>query len=722
MKQLTKQERDKIIKKINSFMGEGISHCPVKHSRVEENFVYANGEQWSKGDIERQKLKDMPYIPWNGIQKIVNAIANREIVERFVPKVFGRSKTDGGVANILDEACRWQRDIAESEHIESIAVRGMVIGGYGCMHKYWDPTENNGSGKIMDEDVPIWNMLWPSRARQTNLADRRWHICGRWLTIEEANARFGTISRNNSKIMKKLMTKLDSYRTAKASGFDLSGMGDQLDKDIGSAFGAYDWGQIQRGQWVSVASEEMFIIECEWMEQLDSFKVAYPDRFLELESFMLGIEPQIMVDIPDPQTGETQAQPMTMEQFNQLEKPMKDQLIASILDPSTEKDFTTQELSEFEDRYFMLLGREFQDYRKVTRNVIKYAIVHNNELLDYGDRPHGFTYEFLTGFPVETRMGADFKGVVDVAKGPQDYRNALLSSALALYMSSPKRPMLLEEGAVPDMDRFLNEFAKPSGVIKVPAGFVTSGKYVVLDSPSFPPMQEALIQIAQGAIDESFGLSSIEQGTQGDLRRVSGNVVQAAKSAGNTILSILFDSIRRFRKRYGLLNLKMIQVAYSPDQIIRIVGEEKAEDMPIPEQWPSIDLYDIKLDEEPVGVTERIDLMDFLTRTGTLEKWVAAGYLTFEDALEFMPQIPESDKRKIIEKNDTIAGLNSQLEQANAMTALKDREIANFIVFLRGMEGGNDILQQYKYLNNLLEIQKQQEEMQANQQPEGEQT
>src|SRR5688572_7031166 len=150
-----------ILTRVNSYISEGISHCDPKHVRSEENNIYATTEQWSKADILKQALKERPAVPWNSVFKIVQAIANREIVERFVPKINARSDGDEGIADVLDEACKWQRQLAMSEHFESSAMRSTVIGGYGWVHKYFDPSKENGDGLIIDEDVPIWEMLWP---------------------------------------------------------------------------------------------------------------------------------------------------------------------------------------------------------------------------------------------------------------------------------------------------------------------------------------------------------------------------------------------------------------------------------------------------------------------------------------------------------------------------------------------------------------------------------
>lgn len=380
-----------------------------------------------------------------------------------------------------------------------------------------------------------------------------------------------------------------------------------------------------------------------------------------------------------------------MPTWEQTDPSQQQQLIQQLMSETELKKFDTMSdlNSEVGDIYESIVGIPYNDYNKVIKTVTYFALITDDTVWDYGERPQGFTYEFLTGFPFETRDGIDFLGLVDYAKGPQDYKNALLSNVLAVYMASPKEGLMIEEDALSDFETFANQYSRPTGIIKVPNGFIQSNRYMKLQASQFPEITRELLQIADAGVEGMFGLSSIDLGNQSDLRRVSGTTVQAAKTAGNTIVAWLFDSIRKMRKRYQLLNLKYIQIMYSPEEIIRIVGQEKAQDIVDPSMWPETDKFDIKLDEEPVSTTERMEVMDFLTRTGTLDNWINRGNITFEDALTyFMPQIPESDKRALIEKHNTIQDLQNQLNTSNQQLQL-------FQQFIQLIPNGKDIMNQW---------------------------
>ena len=135
MARLSRKAEETILSRVRACVGKGISHCEAKHSRMEENQSYTRGMQWSAADIQRQERRERPAVPWNDTFKVVHAISNREMVSRLVPKVFGRNLQQEGVANVLDEACRWQRQVSGSEHYGArMAFRAAAMGGYGCAH------------------------------------------------------------------------------------------------------------------------------------------------------------------------------------------------------------------------------------------------------------------------------------------------------------------------------------------------------------------------------------------------------------------------------------------------------------------------------------------------------------------------------------------------------------------------------------------------------------
>lgn len=664
-------------------MGEGVSHCEDKHARWEENQQYTRGEQWSKADIERQERREKPAVPWNDTFKVVHAIANREMVARLVPKVFGRSRADDGPANILDEVCRWQRQGSDSEHFESMAFRSAAMCGYGVAHKYWDPIANNGEGQIRDRDVPLVEMLWPARAREMNLSDRRWHINGKWVDVDVAEEMWGSESRSIASMFKKIKVQRQ-VKDPIVSTEDLN-ENTQAPSSTG-----WSWGYVRRNQFVNLSKNEIFVIEHEWLEEEFKFRAAVPKRFRDWVSFVSGGGP-LEVESQDPQTGQPMVIPVELERFQSIgpeeQKAFRDAVLA---DTKIEYFEDRKGLNEFLDLYSDVMNEEFELFAKVGARVVKYAILINEKVVEYGVRPFGYSYHFITGFPFETRDGMDFYGAVDIVKGPQDYKNALISNMLSMYMTSPKGLLLIEKGLVANQSEFMDQVSSPAGAILVENGFFANERHKFLPPPQYPPMLGPLLELAGRGVEGSLGISPIDLNVQDDLRRVSGKVVQASQLASNVIVAILFDSMRKFRRAYGMCNVRFLRLMYDPVEMLRIAGDEKAEDFPQdPEVWEKLDRYDITIDEQPVSATERMELLERLTVTGELTAMRNRGDITFEDQVKhFMPYLPESDKRDIL-KNRTIAEQKAMVEQQNQQLMTVVQELYQRIT---AMPGGQQAL------------------------------
>lgn len=634
VKKLKKREKkaEDLTKQLNRWISEGADSCTDVHSRVEENWNYVAGEQWSKGDLERQKQRERPAMPLNKILPVLNAIANREIMNRYVPRTYGRADQDEQWAEVANMFVDWQRENTEAEHEESMAFRAAVASGYGAMHFFWDPLANDGDGALMQEEVPIWMMLWDSRARKQNLVDRRWHICGKWVPISEAEQRWG-VTKEGRELFQRASDK-DPFGSG-SSGTELV---------MHSHQGRWAWDGVASGRWTNSAEEEIFVTECEWKDVRSFYRAAVPVRLEEWDAFLMNPEGQFEVG----QDEQGNPQVLTNQQWLEMDVETQQQWQNSIIMDTDIRDYSTrEELLAMADRYENLFGIEFTLYTVQETYEYKYAIMIDDVILDQGVRPMGFTYEFITGFPWETKDRTRFTGFVDLAKGLQDWRNAFMSLALARLATSPKSQMLIEEGVIDDQDDFLDQIANPRGVQFVPDGFVSSGRWIKLDPPSFAPVDRELIALADQGINELVGISGIELGQQGDLRRISGNVVQSVKEASNTILALLFDGLRRYRKRSGKLVLGFMHDMYTPDQIARIVGDARAQFILPYEEWPDASKFDIKFDEGRASISEKMETFDFLTRTGTFQDWINRGWLPMEVAIEMIPSLTESDKMKI---------------------------------------------------------------------------
>ncbi len=681
----TRSYDEELLDRVNRWMSEGVQWCSPIHGRCETNNLFTAGDiQWSPGDAKRQADKDRPAIPMNKLVQVVNAAANREIMNRYVSKIYGRSREDAGWAECQDEFLRWQRDKAEVEHEESVAFRSNISNGYSAIHTYFDPLEDDGRGLIMVEEIPIWGMLWDSRCQKQNLVDRRWHIHGKYISKTEAQEEYGDVSPKARKMFKALSQDIvDANESAK--------------QNADHTPGRWSWDAVSGGRWYNRAEEELFVIETEWRDVKVEYKAAIPTNLELLVN--LQSDPQSVVYFsPDPATQELVfsadppqdpnlipvTQSLMGSQYLELDLETQSQIRDQLLASTEIQIFETlKELDEFARYYFEVTDLDFEDYAKQKRYSYNYAVISNNVVLETGERRQGFTYEFMTGFPKASREGTDFFGIVDIAKGPQDWRNTLMSLVLVRLATSPKAPFIIESDAVEDINEFNNQVANPRAPIVVPPGFLNSNKFKEMQHPTFPPLERELIGMAENMVGEAAGMSGIDLGAQTDLRRVSGNVVSSVKEASNTILALLFDSLRRYRKRSAKLVLAYMREFYPPAEVAEIVGPEKAQYIDDPQNWPDDVRFNVKIDESPTSATERMELFDFLTRTGTLENWEREGKLPMDVILDWVPLISEYDKKRIRE-----------YQQQMMLEASSAQQLQQVQQFMQSTPEGQTLLQQ----------------------------
>lgn len=616
-------EREVFLSVYRSRLSAGADNCEPLHRRAEDNHKYVAGPgQWDAEDRDRQQRRERPALEMNKIISVINAISGQEIVERFRPKVFPRRKEAAAWAQINDEMLRWQRDESESEHEETLAFREMAITGYGVVHKYFNELEGDGEGRVMDEQIPVWEMIWDPAARKSNLVDRRWHMRGKYIPMDEFLSEWGDSEEKEASELVKRLTYDNGMLGGRSSV-------EATDADSRSPR-RWSWGSIaQHIRAHNPLDDEVFVVEYEWRERVFAWKAAMPRQLEGLPQLMA----QLMADV--------QAGAIPPEQAQQMAAGMRDQILA---DTALVIYDTYAEFNAARKLYEEIVGEKFVDFAKTPKWKYQYAFLAWDVPLERGERfAPTWTYEFLTGFPYPDREKTTFYSCVDIMAGPQDWRNRFFSLALTMLATSPKGTLFLERSSVRSPDILADQFAKPGGMVFVDDGFFSQKRYEFLQPPRFPEFIQSFIDYAERGITDAIGMNPISLGQGQDLRRISGNVVQSVKQASITILALLFDSLRRFRKRSGRLSLTFLMHFYDEDTYAQVIDGEQVAFLPSKELWDGLPL-DIKVDEEQSSVSEMMETWDFLTRTGSLDSWLANGWVDFDWVLDIMPGISEAKR------------------------------------------------------------------------------
>lgn len=240
-----------------------------------------------------------------------------------------------------------------------------------------------------------------------------------------------------------------------------------------------------------------------------------------------------------------------------------------------------------------MIGRQFQVLGKKEVTKVRKVFI-GADVLEEGDAlcDKHFSIQIITGY-IDRNTGLPY-GLMRLMKDPQRWANKWMSQALHILNSNAKGGLMVEEGATDNVRQLEKDWAKPNKVIKVASGALSGGQIqerqpAPLPAGFFQMMEFAISSVRDvtGISVEMLGMREADQAASLEYQR---------RQAGMTILAPLFDNLKRYRREHGKLMLYIIQNYLNDGRLIRIVGEEGAQYVPLALQ--SELEYDIIVDDQ----------------------------------------------------------------------------------------------------------------------------
>lgn len=161
---------------------------------------YVAGHQWREDDVAVMEEQERPYVTFNRMEPLVNALCGIEVLNReevrYLPRRIGPADTQ--VADLKTGAAHYLCDHGDCESEISSAFRDLSIIGMG-----WVDTAMNYDSEPEGEVEfarlnPLWQ-YWDPRARKRNLGDAKWIIRLKPFSRAEFDARWpdADVSYNN---------------------------------------------------------------------------------------------------------------------------------------------------------------------------------------------------------------------------------------------------------------------------------------------------------------------------------------------------------------------------------------------------------------------------------------------------------------------------------------------------------------------------------------------
>ena len=253
------------------------------------------------------------------------------------------------------------------------------------------------------------------------------------------------------------------------------------------------------------------------------------------------------------------------------------------------------------------------DSVKMRRKKYRRAFV-GAEVLQVDDNPcpYSFTYKFVTG--KLDRNKNLWYGIVKAMLDPQRWANKWLSQTMYIMNSNAKGGLLAETDAFANPKKAEEEWTNPDAITWMNPGGLNKIKEKALFQ--FPQGFFQLMQFAISSIPDTTGINlNFVALAKGDEAAI---LDRQRKQTALTILSTMFDNLRRYRKEQGRLLEYYITHFISDGRLIRVTADELEQYIPLMRQ-PGIEKHDIIVDDNPTSPSQKdktwsilLQLMPFL--------------------------------------------------------------------------------------------------------------
>lgn len=273
--------------------------------------------------------------------------------------------------------------------------------------------------------------------------------------------------------------------------------------------------------------------------------------------------------------------------------------------PDIENPMQMREYAEEQIKLIRTQNPDFPAVRQM-RKVVRRAFI-GREVLGQPDKPLVpaglFGWECITGY--YDKINAQFYGVVRTAKDPQRWSNKFFSQVMFLLNSQSKGGIIAERGAFDDDRQAEASWAKSDEITWANEGSLSSDKpKIIPKSPAqFPAGFFTLFQESKEAINDVTGLSMEFLGTREADQ--AGVLEYQRRQSSLNLLASLFNALRRYRKRQGREMLYLIQEHLADGRLIRIVGDDLKQYVPLTKSEVAQKKYDIIVDDSPSSPNEK---------------------------------------------------------------------------------------------------------------------
>ena len=591
-----------------------------------EDFLFRDGEQWSKKEKEILAKELRPALTFNLTKSSIDLIMGLSEDNRVIFRCLPQETNDDFLCEVLNQIYDWVRDNFEFEDEEDTALESAAICGRGYVAVDFVPDPKRFGDIILQEvAIPVHEIHFDPASRRSDLSDASYITWDRWLPVEDFKQRYPKYPVN------KIEQLIETGRSFHFSGSTVPGSPQEFfDESFESEADNSDYSKPLDMNFYDRAKKMVRLIHMEYWE---TYK-----RYFAF----------------DPETG-------------------------------TFDEFDGSKLRAIKKGYLAKYGVDMK-YEVLVDKKVKWLQFVGDEILFDGDSPlpfDGFSIMPMFAFKDVSMRSQNHFGIVRLMKDPQREVNKRWSQALNLLNQSSQPGIFVEVDAFLNLDQAILSMKEPGAPTLLQAGGMN--KFKERTMPPFPSAPMQMEEFSQEIMRKITGINPDLLG-QDRGRQEPGVVVRLRQQQGLVLMKPLFKSFNRMRKGLFKRVLSII-MQYMPDeQMMRVLGENGRFQLD-PKTGMIIDQedqlaanirdlrnieYNVRTEEAPGNMTKRtLELSTFLEMQKN-------GFPVEPSVIINRLDLPASEKKKWQEYIDQQQQMQSQMamQQMQQEAAFKDRELS----------------------------------------------
>jgi hypothetical protein len=423
-----------------------------------------------------------------------------------------------------------------------------------------------------------FNFWWDPTARETGLLDSRWEGYDRVYDLEDA---------------------LDLFAASTQEDFESSNS-EKVGKDYeyDPTLGSYDR------------------IKYEWADRREKTVTVSFYQWYDVETYFRADNPLLKLQNPE-------SQQRGLMEMERIASETKDE----DFDPRAESIcFSEAVKTELEEVF-----GEFIEPLEFRRKVFYTAVVSGEKVFKAFKSEHqgGFTYKVKTGdYDPKNKI---WTGLVNSMIEPWEYYNKLLTELMFIIAANSKGGLIIEEGAVEDIEELEDKYAKTDAICVVRDGAISLNKIMPKRTPFQPTGYEQLITLMDKSISDVNAIDPTFLGNSENKLETAMLQRQRIRQIAS-VLACYVDAADLYQIEHGRLMEDLIRtyVRNNRGALIPMLGEQgNNEFITLSEQF-LVKEYAINVTNAPATPEERQEKAEMFTSMG--DKYLAASQFQKADA------------------------------------------------------------------------------------------